>query len=69
MMNAAAALGIGSCWINRAKETFLLQAGWELLKKWNLPQRLVGVGNCILGYAEGEVPAAAPRKEGRVIRD
>ncbi|MET0017673.1 nitroreductase family protein [Oscillibacter sp.] len=68
LMNAAAALGVGSCWINRAKETFERPEGKALLKKWGLPETLIGVGNCILGYADGAVGAPAPRRDGRVIR-
>ena len=33
LMNAAAALGLGSCWINRAMELFDRPEGKELLKK------------------------------------
>ncbi|MCH4188655.1 MAG: nitroreductase [Megasphaera sp.] len=64
LMTAAASLGVGSCWINRAKEEFESPEGKTLLRKWKLPEHLVGVGHCILGYADGEVPEAAPRKEG-----
>lgn len=62
LMNAAASLGIGSCWINRAKEEFESDEGKALLRQWNLPEHLVGVGHCILGYADGPAPAAKPRK-------
>jgi hypothetical protein len=26
-----------------------------------------GIGNCILGYPEGNLPPASPRREGRVF--
>lgn len=68
MMNAAWSLGIGSCWINRAQEFFAMEAGKALLRKWGLPERLEGVGSCVLGYADGQTHRAAPRKEGRVVR-
>ncbi len=64
MMNAAASLGLGSCWINREKEMFETEEGKALLKKWNIPGDLIGVGACILGYPACDIPAAAPRKEG-----
>ena len=67
LMNAAHALGLGSCWIHRAKQTFETAAGKELLAKWNLPENLIGIGNCILGY-EAETPAEKPRKDGRIIK-
>ena len=69
LLNAAASLGLGSCWIHRAKEVFDTPRGKELLQKWGVPnaERLTGVGHCILGYPapDGEKPAA-PRKEGYV---
>lgn len=62
LMNAAASLHLGSCWINRAKEEFETPEGKALLKEWGLPEHLVGVGHCIVGYGDGPEPAAAPRK-------
>ena len=62
LMNGAAAVGVGSCWINRAKEEFQSPEGVELLKAWGLPEHLVGVGHCILGYADCPNPEPAPRK-------
>ena len=67
LMNAAHAVGLGSCWIHRAKQTFETEEGKALLKKWGLPEHLVGIGNCILGFAE-ETPDARPRKEGRILK-
>ena len=65
-----ASLGLGSCWINRAKETFERPEGKALLAKWGLdPEKYVGVGYCILGYpAQGGIKAAAPRKDGYVLQ-
>lgn len=68
LMNAAASLGVASCWINRAMELFDMPEGKELLKKWGLSEKYRGVGNCVLGYAEGEIPAPKPRKENYIIR-
>lgn len=62
-MNAAAALHLGSCWINRAREEFELPEGKSLLREWGLPEHLVGVGHCIVGYGDGPEPAASPRKD------
>ncbi len=67
MMNAAHALGLGSCWIHRAKQVFDSPEGKELLKEWGLPEDLIGVGNCILGHIES-LPEAKPRKEGRIVK-
>ena len=55
-------LDLGSCWINRAKEEFETPEGKALLKEWGLPEHLVGVGHCIVGYSDGPEPTAAPRK-------
>ena len=41
--------------------------GKKLLKQWNLPENLRGVGAVALGYLEGEEPKAAPRKEGYIV--
>ena len=67
LMNAAHALGLGSCWINRATEVFDSPEGKALLEKWGLPTHLRGVGNCILGFP-AEAPGARPRKEGRILK-
>lgn len=67
LMNAAHAVGLGSCWIHRAKQAFETEAGKELLRKWGLKDTLVGVGNCILGYPD-EDPAPKPRLDGRIVK-
>ena len=67
LMNAAHSLGLGSCWIHRAKECFDTPEGKALLRAWGVPENYRGVGNCILGYA-AEEPEAKPRKPGRIIK-
>lgn len=69
LMNAAASLGVASCWIHRARETFQTDEGKALMKKWGLDEKYVGIGNCILGYANGEVRQPVPRKDGFVVYD
>ena len=66
LMLAAHDLGIGSCWIHRAKEEFETEWGKELLKSLGIKEEYVGIGHCALGYVEGDEPKAAPRKENRV---
>ena len=66
LMNAAASLGIGSCWIHRAKEEFESEEGKALLKKWGIEGDYEGIGHCVLGYPDGDVPKAKPRKENYV---
>ncbi len=68
LLNAAYALGLGSCWIHRAREMFLTPRGKELMQKWGLPERYVGIGNCILGYASQEAPIKT-HKENYIIYD
>ena len=66
LMLAAHDLGIGSCWIHRAKEEFELPEGREILKQLGIEGDYEGIGHCILGYADTPEPQAAPRKENRV---
>ncbi|MBO7690758.1 MAG: PTS sugar transporter subunit IIA [Clostridia bacterium] len=68
MMNAAHAVGLGSCWIHRAKEEFETATGKTLLREWGLPETVEGIGHLILGYPDDEEqPKAAPRKEDHVV--
>ena len=60
-------MGLGSCWVNRARQTFDRPEGKALLEKWGLPERYRGVGNCILGYADEE-PGLKERLNGRIIK-
>lgn len=66
MMLAAHALGLGSCWINRAREEFETEEGREILRSLGIEGAYEGVGHCVVGYAAQELPKAQPRKEGRV---
>lgn len=70
MMLAAHALGLGSCWINREREMFATPEGLALMKEWGLPDGLMGVGALSVGYPDGGVKPAKPRKEGyaRVVK-
>jgi len=63
IMLAADAIGLGTCWIHRAREIFESEEGRALLKKWGVTSGdFVGVGFCALGYPEGEARPALPRK-------
>ena len=66
LMLAAASLGLGSCWIHRAKEEFDSPRGKEILKQYGIAGDYEGIGHCILGYA-AQTPQPAARKEGRVF--
>ena len=68
MMNEAASLGLGSCWIHRGKEQFETEEGKKILKQAGIDsQKYMGVDSLIVGYPDGDVPAASPRKERRTF--
>ena len=62
LMNAAHAVGLGSCWIHRAKEMFESEEGKTLLKEWGIDGDYEGIGNCIIGYPKTGLPSPKPRK-------
>ena len=68
LMNAANAIGLGSCWVNRAKEVFEMPEAREILRKAGIGNEYIGIGHCILGYVCGDKPAAHPTRDGRVFR-
>lgn len=65
MLLAAHSLGLGACWIHRARETFETDDGKAILKTLGIEGEYEGIGNCILGYAD-MTPADKPRKENRI---
>lgn len=69
LLNAAHAVGLGSCWINRGKQMFELPEGAEIKATWGLGDNMAGLAVCILGYPEdGGILSPKPRKEGYIIR-
>lgn len=69
LLNAAHAVGLGSCWINRGRQMFELPGGPEIKASWGLGDHMTGLAVCILGYeAEGGTVAPKPRKDGYIIR-
>ena len=67
MMNAAYSLGLGSIWIHRAKEEFEQPEYQQLLQSLGIDGEWEGIGHCAVGYMDGDLPASAPRKDGRVF--
>lgn len=63
LMNAAADLGVASCWVHRAKEEFESEEGKAILKKLGIEGDYEGIGHLILGYAAKPAGDPAPRKE------
>ncbi len=68
MMNAAADLGVASCWIHRAREEFETEEGKAILKKLGIEGNYEGIGHLILGYSAKPAGEAAPRKANYVYR-
>lgn len=70
MLLAATSLGVGSCYVGAAWETFDDPFGHETLRAWGVRTDYYAVAHVLLGYPrepmEGIKPR--PRKAGRVIR-
>ena len=67
LMLAAHSLGLGSIWINRAKQEFEMEEWKAWLKSIGVEGEWQGVGHCAVGYIDGDIPKAAPRKANRVF--
>ena len=67
LMLAAHSLGLGSIWINRAKQEFEMEEWKAWLKSIGVEGEWEGVGHCAVGYIDGDIPKAAPRKANRVF--
>ena len=63
MMLAAEALGLGHCWIHRAKEEFETEGGKAFLEALGITGDYEGIGHLVLGYPDGEKRPEQPRKE------
>lgn len=67
LMTAAWSLGVGTCWVHRAREEFSSDEGKALLKRWGIEGDYIGIGHCVMGYPTGEFRPATPRKEDYVV--
>ena len=67
MILAAHALGIDSCIISRAEETFALPEGKAFMQDWGVPDTMEAKAFVILGYHIGDYPKVKPRKDCRSI--
>ena len=63
----ADSLGLGSCWIHRAKEEFETPEGKAILEKFGVNGDFEGIGHLIVGYTDGAYPETKPRNTGRVF--
>lgn len=66
LLLASHSLGLGACWIHRAKEEFNSPLGKEILASLEIQGNFEGIGHCIIGYSDGEPPMPKPRKENYV---
>lgn len=69
LMNAAFSLGVDSCWIHRAREVFDSDEGREIARSFGIPDSYVGIGNCILGYRDCELPTPAERTQKIIVAE
>lgn len=65
MLMEAFDLGISSCIVSRAEETFDNEIGAAFLKEWGVPENYIARCFVTLGYCDGEYPISKPRKPGR----
>lgn len=69
MMLAADSLGIGSCYIGSAWDSFDDPYGQEVLRRWAVRADYFAVLHVLLGNPLSEKhPTAKPRREGRILR-
>lgn len=68
LMLAAHSLGLGSCWIHRAKETFERAEGKAILASLGIEGDYEGIGNCIIGYPDKLPAPQSPRKENYIYK-
>ena len=68
MLNAAYALGLGSCWIHRFHEISESNEGKALLEKWGIKDKVVGVASIALGYPDMELPKPRDRKDNYIVK-
>lgn len=69
LMNAAFSLGIDSCWVHRAREVFESEEGRAIARSFGIPDEYIGIGNCILGYRDCELPAPVERTQPIIFAD
>lgn len=68
LMLAAHSLGLGSCWIHRAKEEFEGEYGKALLSSLGIDGEWEGIGHCAVGYPADSLSDAPERKSERIYK-
>jgi hypothetical protein len=67
-MLAVHALGVGSCLVARARETFQSEYGRALMAEWGIPDDCEPKLHITFGYPAGTYPQPKTRREGRDVR-
>lgn len=67
MALAAHSVGVGSCIIARATETFSTERGKALQREWRIDETYEAKIHLILGYPDGTAAPAKPRDGDRII--
>ncbi len=67
LMLAAHSLGVGSCWVHRAREVFDMPEWRAWLRSIGVGDEYEGIGNCVIGFPDGEYPSEKEIKAGRVF--
>ena len=60
-------LGIGSCYVSRAEDTFKTVEGKALMTQVDIPNNYIARVCLCIGYPEGEIGASKPRRENRIF--
>ena len=66
MALAACELGVSSCIVARAEETFDHPEGRVLMQAWGIPEGYIPRCFVLLGYADGPYPGPKPVQDGRI---
>lgn len=66
MALAAHELGVASCIVARAEQTFDHPDGEALLREWGVPANYAPRCFLALGYLDGPAPSPKPRRAGRI---
>ena len=64
---AATDLGLGACWIHRAKQEIESEEGQAILKELGIEGNYEGIGHCAVGYIDGDYPAEKKIKDDFIV--
>ena len=64
---AATDLGLGACWIHRAKQEIESEEGQAILKELGIEGNYEGIGHCAVGQIDGDYPAEKKIKDDFIV--